>query len=52
VSKNKTFYVGKGSGSTIFNLQAAAAAERKKGELCLLKAPCGMNSFQSGMNSF
>ena len=52
VSKNKTFYVGKGSGSIIFNFQAAAAVERKKGELCLLKVLCGMNSFQSGMNSF
>ena len=52
MSKNKTFYVGKGSGSIIFNFQAAAAVERKKGELCLLKVLCGMNSFRSGMNSF
>ena len=52
VLKNKTFYVGKGSGSIIFNFQATATVERNKGELCLLKVLCGMNSFQSGMNSF
>ena len=29
MSKNKTFYVGEGSGSIIFNFQVAAAVERK-----------------------
>ena len=29
VPKNKTFYLGKGYGSIIFNFQAAAAVERK-----------------------